>query len=104
MVLWFWSSFSSSLWYNKAKKKKGRYILNCGDKIFVLSLLIETMAELQALCMNCRDDDNKPTKQDMTEISVEEKKGRYSARGKCANCGGNMFKFLSKDDAEKLQS
>lgn len=54
--------------------------------------------------MKCRDDNNKPTMQDMEEINVEEKGGRYSARGKCSNCSGNMFKFLSKDDAEKLQS
>lgn len=62
------------------------------------------MADLQALCMKCRDDDNKPTMQDMEDINVEEKNGRYSARGKCSNCGGNMFKFLSKDDAEKMQN
>jgi hypothetical protein len=66
------------------------------------------MAELKGLCMKCRDEKNKPTMQDMTEINVEEKEGkggtmRYSAKGKCASCGGNMFKFLSKDDADKLR-
>jgi DNA polymerase II large subunit len=61
------------------------------------------MAELKALCMKCRDENNKPTMQTMTEIKVEEKNNRYSAKGKCAKCGGNMFKFLSKDDAEKLK-
>ena len=66
------------------------------------------MAELKALCMSCRDDNNKPTMQEMTDIQVEEKEGkggkkRYSAKGQCAKCGGNMFKFLSKDDAEKLK-
>lgn len=61
------------------------------------------MAELKALCMKCRDENNKPTMQDMTNISVEEKNNRYSAKGQCAKCGGNMFKFLSKDDAEKLK-
>ena len=61
------------------------------------------MAELKALCMKCRDGNNKPTMQIMTEVKVEEKNNRYSAKGKCAQCGGNMFKFLSKDDAEKLK-
>jgi hypothetical protein len=61
------------------------------------------MAELKALCMKCRDENNKPTMQDMQNPTVEEKNNRYSAKGTCAQCGGNMFKFLSKDDAEKLQ-
>lgn len=66
------------------------------------------MAELKGLCMKCRDDNNKPTMQDMTNIKVEEKETksgnkRYSAKGQCSKCGGNMFKFLSKDDAEKLR-
>lgn len=61
------------------------------------------MAELKALCMKCRDENSKPTMQDMQNPVVEEKNNRYSAKGTCANCGGSMFKFLSKDDAEKLQ-
>ncbi|HMB17585.1 MAG TPA: DUF5679 domain-containing protein [Candidatus Paceibacterota bacterium] len=61
------------------------------------------MAELKALCMKCRDDNNKPTMQTMEDVNIEEKNGRYSARGKCSNCGGNMFKFLSKEDAEKMK-
>lgn len=61
------------------------------------------MAELKALCMKCRDGNNKPTMQTMTNPRVEEKNNRYSAKGTCAECGGNMFKFLSKDDAEKLK-
>lgn len=61
------------------------------------------MAELKALCMKCRDANNKPTMQTMTNPVVEEKNGRYSAKGKCAVCGGNMFKFLSKVDAESLK-
>ncbi len=68
------------------------------------------MSELKALCMKCRDDNNKPTMQTMKEEGREiiEKEGkggtmRYSAKGQCANCGGNMFKFLSKDDAMKLK-
>lgn len=60
------------------------------------------MAELKALCMKCRDAQQKPTMQTMKDPKVEEKNGRYSAKGKCANCGGNQFKFLSKEDAEKL--
>ncbi len=61
------------------------------------------MSELKALCMKCRDEKNKPTMQVMTSPEVSEKNNRYSAKGKCSNCGGNMFKFLSKDDAEKLK-
>lgn len=62
------------------------------------------MAELQALCMRCRNDENKPTMQDMNpdSIKVVEKKNRYSAKGTCKTCGGNMFKFMSKDGAEAL--
>ncbi len=61
------------------------------------------MAVLKALCMKCRDANNKPTMQEMKDPVVEEKNNRYSAKGKCANCGGNMFKFLSKADAEALK-
>lgn len=57
---------------------------------------------LKGLCMKCRDDNNKPTMQEMMDIKIEEKNGRYFAKGKCTKCGGNMFKFLSKDDAEKF--
>jgi hypothetical protein len=59
--------------------------------------------ELKALCMKCRDGNNKPTMQVMKDPVVAEKNGRYSAKGKCSACGGNMFKFLSKEDAEKLK-
>lgn len=65
---------------------------------------------LKALCMKCREKDengkSKPTMQDMTNIKVEtktnEKTGsvRYSAKGTCGNCSGNMFKFMSADDAQ----
>jgi len=61
------------------------------------------MADLKALCMKCRDGNNKPTMQVMQDIKVEEKNNRYSAKGKCSNCGGNQFKFLSKADAEALK-
>jgi hypothetical protein len=66
------------------------------------------MHELKALCMSCRDENKKPTMQTMKNPQVEEKEGkggsmRYSAKGKCEKCGGNMFKFLSKDDAMKLK-
>jgi len=64
------------------------------------------MQELKALCMSCRemkDGKSKPTMQTMQNPVVEEKNNRYSAKGKCEKCGGNMFKFLSKDDAMKLQ-
>jgi len=61
------------------------------------------MSELKALCMSCRDENKKPTMQTMKDPAVSEKNNRYSAKGKCEKCEGNMFKFLSKDDAEKLQ-
>jgi len=57
--------------------------------------------ELQGLCMKCREN-NKPTMQTMQNVAVEEKNNRFSAKGTCAQCGGNMFKFLSKDDAAKF--
>jgi len=53
--------------------------------------------------MKCRDENNKPTMQTMQNINVEEKNNRFSAKGTCEKCGGNMFKFLSKDDAAKLK-
>lgn len=61
------------------------------------------MNELKALCMSCRDDNKKPTMQKMNDVVVTEKNNRYSAKGKCDKCGGNMFKFMSKDDAAKHQ-
>lgn len=62
------------------------------------------MSDLQGLCMKCRNDENKPTMQTMQDIKIEEKNNRFSAKGTCAQCEGNMFKFLSKDDAEALKS
>ena len=61
------------------------------------------MSDLQGLCMSCRDDNKKPTMQTMKEVKVSEKNNRFSAKGQCDKCGGNMFKFLSKDDAAKFQ-
>ena len=61
------------------------------------------MAELKALCMRCRDSNKKPTMQVMKDPQINEKNGRYSAKGKCSQCDCNQFKFLSKDDAEKLK-
>lgn len=60
--------------------------------------------EIKALCMKCRDANNKPTMQVMNDIKIEEKNNRFSAKGKCGSCGGNMFKFMSKDDAEKVKN
>lgn len=60
--------------------------------------------ELKALCMKCRDEKNKPTMQIMKDVKIEEKNNRFSAKGKCSSCGGNMFKFLSKDDAMKVKN
>lgn len=59
--------------------------------------------ELKALCMKCRDANNKPTMQVMKDPVVSEKNNRFSAKGKCVTCGGNMFKFMSKEDAEKMK-
>ncbi len=61
------------------------------------------MAMLKGLCMKDRDSKNKPTMQEMTEVKVSEKKGRWFAKGKCAKCGGNMFKFMSAADAAKFK-
>jgi hypothetical protein len=41
--------------------------------------------------------------QTMTNPQVSQNdKGRWSAKGTCAKCGGNMFKFLSEADAKAL--
>lgn len=61
------------------------------------------MSELKGLCMACRDENKKPTMQTMNDVVVSEKNNRFSAKGKCGKCGGNMFKFMSKDDAAKFQ-
>ena len=56
-----------------------------------------------ALCMKCRDANRKPTMQKMLNpVITKNEKGRYSAKGKCAGCGGNMFKFMSEVDAKAL--
>jgi len=61
------------------------------------------MAELKALCMRCRDAKKKPTMQTMTNPKVtKNEKNRYSAKGTCAKCGGNMFKFMSEADAKTM--
>ena len=59
------------------------------------------MESLEALCMKCRVD-NKPQKKAMQDITVYEKNNRYSAKGKCETCGGNMFKFMNQETAEKF--
>lgn len=52
--------------------------------------------------MKDRDANNKPTMQNMIDVKAERNdKGRYMARGKCAKCGGNMFKFMSEADAKE---
>ena len=61
------------------------------------------MADLKALCMKCRDANKKPTIQTMKDVKIEEKNNRFSAKGQCSTCGGNMFKFLSKADAEAMK-
>jgi Zn finger protein HypA/HybF involved in hydrogenase expression len=58
------------------------------------------MAEIEALCMTCKHDDDAVGKKNMTNVRIEEDGGRYSARGECPDCGSNMFKFMSEDDAQ----
>jgi len=60
------------------------------------------MKELKALCMKCRED-KKPTMQTMKDPIVSEKNNRYSAKGQCSVCNGNMFKFMSKTDADAMK-
>lgn len=52
--------------------------------------------------MKCRKD-NKPTMQDMANpVVTKNEKNRYSAKGTCVTCGGNMFKFMSAADGEAM--
>lgn len=52
--------------------------------------------------MKCRAD-NKPTMQVMSNpVVTKNEKGRYSAKGQCSVCGGNMFKFMSAADGEAM--
>ena len=61
------------------------------------------MAELKALCMKCRQKGPEFQMQTMKNPVVSKnEKGRYSAKGACATCGGNMFKFLSTADGEAM--
>lgn len=62
------------------------------------------MAEIEALCMKCKHNEDQENKQIMTNVSIEEKDGRYSARGECPVCGTGMFKFLSKEDGQKMKA
>ena len=61
------------------------------------------MKEMKALCMKCRDENKKPMMRVMKDPVVSEKNNRYSAKGKCSVCGGNMFKFMSKADADAMK-
>ena len=52
--------------------------------------------------MKCREN-KKPTMQTMSNPVVSKNdKGRYSAKGTCSKCGGNMFKFMSEADAKTM--
>lgn len=62
------------------------------------------MTDVIALCMKCKHNEDMEDKKAMDNLTIEEKDGRYSARGECPDCGTGMFKFLSKDDAEKLKA
>jgi hypothetical protein len=54
--------------------------------------------------MKCRTD-NKPTMRDMVDpVVTKNEKGRYSAKGTCGTCGGNMFKFMSAADGEAMMN
>ena len=58
--------------------------------------------QLKGLCMKCRQKGKDHQMQVMKNVTVSEKNNRYSAKGTCVTCGTNMFKFLSKDDAQKM--
>lgn len=61
------------------------------------------MSDLTALCMSCRDENKKPTVQGVNNpVVTKNEKGRYSAKGKCAKCEGNVFKFLSGVQGEEM--
>ncbi len=61
------------------------------------------MADLKALCMKCRQKGPDHQMQSMTNVKIEKNaKGRYSAKGQCGTCGGNMFKFMSEADAKAM--
>ena len=49
-----------------------------------------------------KNEDDVDQMQDMKNSSIQGKGDRYSARGVCIICDTGMFKFLTKDDAEKL--
>lgn len=51
--------------------------------------------------MKCRQDGPENQMQVMENVKIEEKNGRFSAKGTCQKCGGNMFKFMSKETAEQ---
>ncbi|MDE2399932.1 MAG: hypothetical protein KGL67_02920 [Patescibacteria group bacterium] len=52
--------------------------------------------------MKCRTN-NKPTMREMKDpVVTKNEKGRYSAKGTCVVCGGNMFKFMSAADGEAM--
>lgn len=60
------------------------------------------MVDLKGLCMSCREN-KKPTMQTMMNpVVTKNDKGRYSAKGTCGKCGGNMFKFMSEADAKTM--
>jgi len=53
---------------------------------------------LQGHCMKCKE------KREMKDVKIgTTSRGGHMARGKCANCGTNMAKILSKDDAAKYK-
>ncbi len=60
------------------------------------------MSDLKGLCMKCRQKGKEHQMQVMSDVQVTEKNNRYSAKGKCSVCGTGMFKFLSKEDAQKM--
>ena len=49
-------------------------------------------------CMRCK------TKREMKDVKLSQTpKGANMAKGKCVECGTNMAKILSKEQAEKLK-
>jgi hypothetical protein len=53
---------------------------------------------LEGRCMKCK------TNREMKDVTIgQTPKGAHMARGKCVECGTNMAKILSKEQAEKLK-
>jgi len=56
------------------------------------------MEKIMARCMKCKE------QKEMVDPKVEKMKNNaFMSQGKCIDCGTNMAKILSKDQAEKFK-